>query len=227
MARGVDRAVAQPVDRDRARQVGGPQQPPRADGRGARAARRTPWRSAVACRWSSCLARVSATRSTSLKPMRRLRRKCWSSSRLRASAAALLARRDWTPLVDAGRLGLIVGPKFSGASDAWRWVDARKAPPLVVPSAVLERVRPDAVAAARRILDRASFDASANAEARETLGGRYLVNTLRNLPRILAGPGSSDMGRDQEGTACRRVRRRAVAESQPARPAPVSRWRRA
>ena len=104
------------------------------------------------------------------------------------SAAALLARRDWTPLVDAGRLGLIVGPKFSGASDAWRWVDARRVPPLVVPSAVLERVRPDAVAAARRILDRASFDASANAEARETLGGRYLVNTLRNLPRILAGP---------------------------------------
>ena len=122
-----------------------------------------------------------------------------------ASAAALLSRRDWTALVDAGRLGLIVGPKFSGASDAWRWVDARKVPPLVVPSAVLERVRPDAVAAARRILDRASFDASANAEARETLGGRYLVNTLRNLPRILAGPDLrawADSRRGQPAVVC-------------------------
>jgi len=105
-----------------------------------------------------------------------------------ASAAAMLARRDWTPLVDAGRLGVIVGPEFSGATDAWRRIEPRKASPLVVVHPALARVRPDAIAVARRIFDRAMFDASANAEARETLGGRYLVNTLRNLPRILAGP---------------------------------------
>jgi hypothetical protein len=105
-----------------------------------------------------------------------------------ASAAALLARRDWTGLVDAGRLSVIVGPQFSGATDAWRRIESRKAPPLVVAHPALARVRPDAIAVARRIFDRAMFDASANAEARETLGGRYLVNTLRNLPRILVGP---------------------------------------
>ena len=105
-----------------------------------------------------------------------------------ASASAMLARRDWTGLVDAGRLVVIVGPAFDGATDAWRRIEVRKAPALVVAHPALARVRPDAIAVARRIFDRALFDASANAEARETLGGRYLVNTLRNLPRILAGP---------------------------------------
>ena len=79
------------------------------------------------------------------------------------------------------------------------------AAPLVVPQPVLSRVRPDAVAAARRIFDRAMFDASANAEARETLGGRYLVNTLRNLPRILASPDLrawADSRRGQPAVVC-------------------------
>ena len=109
------------------------------------------------------------------------------------AAAAMLARRDWRRLVDAGRLHVVTGPQFTGAADLWRLLDVRH-PPLVIEHPVLARVRPDAVAAARRILERATFDASANAEARETLGGRYLVNTLRNLPRILAGPEKKNDG---------------------------------
>jgi hypothetical protein len=103
------------------------------------------------------------------------------------SAAAMLSRRDWRPLVEAGRLTMVVGPSFAGAGELWRLLEPRGTPPLVVEQPVIARVRPDAVAAARKIWERAAFDAAANNEARETLGGRYLVNTLFNLPRIMSG----------------------------------------
>ena len=32
----------------------------------------------------------------------------------------LRARRDWTPWLETGRLTLLVGPGFSGATDAWK-----------------------------------------------------------------------------------------------------------
>jgi hypothetical protein len=99
----------------------------------------------------------------------------------------MLSRRDWRPLVEAGRLTMVVGPSFGGAGEVWRLIDPRAASSLVVEQPVVARVRPDAVAAARKIWERASFDAAANNEARETLGGRYLVNTLFNLPRIMSG----------------------------------------
>lgn len=120
-------------------------------------------------------------------------------------AAAMLSRRDWRPLVDAGRLTMVVGPAFAGAGDLWRAIEPRGSSPLVVEHPVIARVRPDAIAAARKIWDRASFDAAANNEARETLGGRYLVNTLFNLPRIIRGRdlrGFAGAGRGRAAVVC-------------------------
>ncbi|MEZ5319966.1 MAG: 6-hydroxymethylpterin diphosphokinase MptE-like protein [Vicinamibacterales bacterium] len=105
-----------------------------------------------------------------------------------ADAAALAGRRDWSALVEAGRLRVLVGPDYRGAADAWRMIDPDGPAPLILPHAPLLPDHAADVLAARRIFDRIHFDATANAEARRTLGGRYLVNTLRNLPRMIDAP---------------------------------------
>src|SRR5262245_55417781 len=83
-----------------------------------------------------------------------------------SDAAAVTAKREWTSLVASGRLRVLEGPEYRGAADAWRFVDALAAPPLIVPHAPLVSTHLEAVAAARRVFDKIFTDAHENAKAR-------------------------------------------------------------
>ncbi|MGE0813475.1 MAG: 6-hydroxymethylpterin diphosphokinase MptE-like protein [Vicinamibacterales bacterium] len=101
-----------------------------------------------------------------------------------AVARALLGRRDWTAWLTSGRLRLLVGPAYPGATDAWRWLDAAGAAPFVFVGPWLDRIRPDLVPEATALAGRIVSGAAANAEARRQFAGRYLIHTLQNLPVI-------------------------------------------
>src|SRR5262245_8545040 len=98
----------------------------------------------------------------------------------------MLARREWTSWLASGRLTLLVGPDFAGAADAWRLVapGGRTPPTFALP--VLEKVAPIALTRAKHVAAQIVAGAKANDEARKRFAGRYLLNTLANLPVILA-----------------------------------------
>lgn len=99
-------------------------------------------------------------------------------------ARALLTRRDWTPWLRSGRLTLLVGPDYAGGNDAWRTLADADAEPRTFVHPVLERACPDRVAAALAVAGQIVTGARANAEARRQFAGRYLTQTLANLPVI-------------------------------------------
>lgn len=103
-----------------------------------------------------------------------------------AVARLMLARRDWAPWLSSGRLTLLVGPDYQGAAEAWRVVapDGRTPPTFALP--VLEKVAPEATARAKQVAARIVAGARANEVARKRFAGRYLLNTLANLPAIAA-----------------------------------------
>ncbi len=95
-----------------------------------------------------------------------------------------LDRRDWRDWIDHGRLTLLVGPEYHGLSDAARRVvPSTDAPPVIV-HPTIARESPEAAVEAGRMAARVVGAAAANAEARRQFAGPYLLNTLRNLPRI-------------------------------------------
>jgi hypothetical protein len=98
---------------------------------------------------------------------------------------ALFARRSWTASVDHGRLHVLVGPDFEGASEVARRIATTSGNPLLLVNPVLLRERPDAVRRAREAADRISFSVAANERAKDRFAGPYLRNTLLNLPRVL------------------------------------------
>jgi hypothetical protein len=94
-------------------------------------------------------------------------------------------RRDVSSWLTGDRLQILTAPEFAGAAECWRWFDPNgEEPPLVV-NAALERIRPEGTESARQLVARLRFNAKANADARRKHGGRYLLNTLRNI-RALA-----------------------------------------
>lgn len=93
----------------------------------------------------------------------------------------MLSRRDWREQLASGRLLMLMGPHYEGASAAWRMVD-EAAPPVTIEHPVLARMRPQEVAEGRAVVAKIWFDARANADARRRLEAPYLLNTLRNLP---------------------------------------------
>ena len=109
-----------------------------------------------------------------------------------AIARQMLARRSWQPWLDRGQLALLIGPEYRGASGAWSLIDGRETEPVVLINPVVEREWNDSVVAARRVVARIVFDARANAEARQRFEGRYVLQTLENLPTIARSP---DVGR--------------------------------
>jgi hypothetical protein len=102
----------------------------------------------------------------------------------------LLARRDWRAEIDAGRLLIVPGPEYEAASRAWPLLQHahRSAPPTLL-HPVIARARPAAAAAAGLAMGRALHGARANALARKRFEAPYLLNTLANVPRLLASPG--------------------------------------
>lgn len=98
-----------------------------------------------------------------------------------AIAALLLARRDWHAWLSSGRLRLLVGPDYVGASAVARHV---RGTPAILVNDVLAAHRPAVVARASAVAERIQAEAAANAEARRQFAGRYLLQSLRNLPVI-------------------------------------------
>lgn len=106
------------------------------------------------------------------------------------SYLAALSRRDWSPLIKAGRLRWLAGPDYDGWLDTWSWVTPGQAPAVAI-HPVLGRARATDVRSALETLKKMVFNASANERARLQFGGRYLQHTLANLPHLLA---SRDVG---------------------------------
>jgi hypothetical protein len=98
-------------------------------------------------------------------------------------AVLLLARRDWQPWFASGRLRLLTGPDYTGASSVARSVNGADASAILVNPALAEH-RPEAVQRARAVAQRIQKEATANADARKQHAGRYLLQTLGNLPII-------------------------------------------
>jgi hypothetical protein len=101
-----------------------------------------------------------------------------------ASVAHLKARslvREW---LASGRLTLLVAPQFNGSDEAWRTVVASEANPHVVFHPVIHREFPKECAQAYALSARIVQGARENERARRTFSGRYLLQSLENLPRI-------------------------------------------
>jgi hypothetical protein len=98
-------------------------------------------------------------------------------------AVLLLARRDWSRWFDEGRLRLLTGPDYHGAATLGRHVDVSQ-PPDVLANPQIAAQRPADIAAARAVVARMIAEAQANADARTRFAGRYLLQTLGNLPVI-------------------------------------------
>jgi hypothetical protein len=98
-------------------------------------------------------------------------------------AVLMLARRDWTRWFEQGRLRLLTGPEYRGAAGCGRHVDVSE-PPTVIASPRLADHRPADVAAAQAVATRIISEAEANADARKRFAGRYLLQSLANLPVI-------------------------------------------
>jgi hypothetical protein len=101
-----------------------------------------------------------------------------------ALAAAMLARRDWTPLVAAGRLMVLVGPGYQGQHDAGRLLPPGDVTPWVLPHPIICGARPDAARTAARIIRVASESAAGNEDARQRFAPTYVLNTSRNVPML-------------------------------------------
>ena len=101
-----------------------------------------------------------------------------------AIARAMLSRRDCREWLAGGRLALLVGPKFPDATEAWRLFGRDAATPPVLVSPLAEQAFPTETAEARATVARIVSGVKANAVARRKFAGRYLLNTLHNLPSV-------------------------------------------
>ncbi len=109
------------------------------------------------------------------------------------TAGPLLARRDWTSLIGDGRLRVLVGPDYKGASDCWSWLGDGTWDPCVLTNPQLATLYPEATVRAGRLVSRLAFDARANADARRAFAPRYLLNSLRNLPAVVREGDAADL----------------------------------
>lgn len=114
-------------------------------------------------------------------------------------AALFLARRDWRDWVSSGRLRLLTGPDYRGATDVARFLDGLSEIPIVAHPLRLQ-VEPRAVAVATVVAGRVAKSARSNGEARRRFAGPYLLQTLANLPAI-----GREAGVDGLDQACRGI----------------------
>jgi SAM-dependent methyltransferase len=103
------------------------------------------------------------------------------------TALAMLARRDWTKWLQSGRLTLLVGPAYTGSAEVWRaFKTGEPTNPKTIVSPLVEREFPEEARQAKALAGKIVAGVRANEEARKQFAGRYLLNTLRNLPAIAA-----------------------------------------
>lgn len=101
-----------------------------------------------------------------------------------AIARAMLSRRDVREWISGGRLAILVGPAFPDATEAWRLFGRDVTTPPVLVTPLVEQAFPSETAQARAAVARIVAGVKANAVARRKFAGRYLLNTLQNLPSI-------------------------------------------
>lgn len=105
-----------------------------------------------------------------------------------ALMAIALGARDWSDAIRARRLMFISGPRFAGKGELWRLATPGSADPLLVLDPVLACADLDAARTAATLVVKAHADANANDDARKAFAGRYLLNTLANLPHVVGAP---------------------------------------
>jgi hypothetical protein len=103
-----------------------------------------------------------------------------------ACTLAMFERRDWRPLIEAGRLMVVAAPSFEGAASAWRALGRLRTDPRILIHPVIGVARRELTIAAARLARKAIADARANDEARRRFAVPYLLNTLRNVPSLAA-----------------------------------------
>lgn len=101
-----------------------------------------------------------------------------------ASARALRRETLARAWLDEGRLQVLEGPVFDGASDAWRVFEGGAEQPLVLVNPFVYRQSPTAAKAAIATAAAIARAAAGNGEARQRLGGRYLRQSLLSVPRL-------------------------------------------
>ena len=107
-----------------------------------------------------------------------------------------LQRRGWrgrivalepggsSPLVSTDRVSIVTGPDYAGLEQVFLSIEPDAESPVIVGDpAVMRTRRPEWLQAARRVVH-AWYGARANQHARREHAGRYLLNTLRNLPAL-------------------------------------------
>lgn len=105
-------------------------------------------------------------------------------------ALAAAARQRTPGLYTSTRIHVLAGPDYAGVGDLWRVFDRGDAvtPPTILADPVLARAVPGLITEAARAVGRAVSAAQMNARARADNAGRYVVQTLRNLRHVVAGP---------------------------------------
>jgi len=103
---------------------------------------------------------------------------------LAAVARAMLSRRDWSHWLTSGRLTLLVGPDYHGAAEAWRLFKPSDGRPGIIMSPVIGQEFPAEADRAKAVVRQILGGVRSNVEARRQFAGRYLLNTLANLPAI-------------------------------------------
>ncbi len=98
-------------------------------------------------------------------------------------AALQLAQDDWTARIAAGRLCVLTGPDYGGAINCARLLDVTEPPPMLA-SPALSAYRRDELKAAGSVAVKLVAEATANLNARKRFAGRYLLQTLANLPVV-------------------------------------------
>jgi uncharacterized Rossmann fold enzyme len=109
-----------------------------------------------------------------------------------AIARAFLSRRDCRQWITTRRLALLVGPTYADATEAWRVFGRTPETPPILVSPLVREEFPAEAEAARVAAVRVIAGVTANAAARRKFAGRYLLNTLTNLPAIVT---EGDAGR--------------------------------
>ena len=101
-----------------------------------------------------------------------------------ATVPYLKARPIVAEWLASGRLTLLVAPRFDGATEAWQAVDASDPAPPVVFHPVIQREFRMECAQAYGLSVRIMQGARENEQARQAFSGRYLLQSIGNLPRI-------------------------------------------
>ena len=98
-------------------------------------------------------------------------------------ALILLSSRDCRDAITSGRLVVLIGPDYPGASSSARRMDT-STKPLVLTDPLLAAHREASTRSAHATLERMLSEARANDDARRAFAPRYLLQTLQNLPVI-------------------------------------------